>query len=253
MEKLTAIDARNAVLAYFPPRRLAAEEIRDAMLATSGELNLEPGGPGAFPELNWEVAFQPRHIMGSVAPAYQPSPTPAQRNRRTIYAFRYRTLADPMLEVLNRPGSEMSCERRDETTVTPQAFALFNSEFAHARALAMAANLRHRESDLKSQITEIVKRVYGRDPRDPELAAATAHVLKMLQHHRTHPSTPTTLPTKIARHMVEEMTGEEVSWDEALDQDYQRDLMPADVDAETRALAELCLVLMNSNEFLYLR
>ena len=32
-----------------------------------------------FPELNWEVALQPRHIMGSVAPAYLPSPTPAER------------------------------------------------------------------------------------------------------------------------------------------------------------------------------
>ena len=38
---------------------------------------------GVFPEINWEVAFQPRHIMGSVAPAYQPSRTPAERNRRT--------------------------------------------------------------------------------------------------------------------------------------------------------------------------
>ena len=32
-----------------------------------------------FPEINWEVAFQPRHIMGSVAPAYLPSLTPRER------------------------------------------------------------------------------------------------------------------------------------------------------------------------------
>ena len=55
--------------------------------------------------------------------------------------------------------------------------------------------------------------------------------------------------------MVEEMTGEDMHWEEELDamRDYQRDLMPWDADADTRALAELCLVLLNSNEFLYVR
>src|SRR5262249_43353221 len=129
MDKLHQVDPNNGLLAYFPPRRLAAEEIRDAMLAASGELNLEMGGPGIFPEINWEVALQPRHVMGSVAPAYQPSPRPRQRNRRTLYAFRYRNLADPIQEVFNRPGSEISCDRRDESTVTPQVFALLNSTF----------------------------------------------------------------------------------------------------------------------------
>ncbi len=87
--ELERLDPRNALLWRSPTRRLAAEEMRDAMLAITGELNPERGGPGVFPEINWEVAFQPRHIMGSVAPAYLPSRTPAQRNRRTIYTFRY--------------------------------------------------------------------------------------------------------------------------------------------------------------------
>src|SRR5262249_40851253 len=121
--KLQKIDAKNQLLSYFPSRRLAAEEIRDAMLLASGELILHAGGPGSFPEINWEVALQPRHVMGSVAPAYLPSLTPEQRNRRTLYTMRIRTLADPMLEVLNRPGSDVSCERRDETIIASQAFA----------------------------------------------------------------------------------------------------------------------------------
>ena len=55
--------------------------------------------------------------------------------------------------------------------------------------------------------------------------------------------------------MVEEMTGEDLHWEEELDalEDYQRDLVPWEADADTRALAELCLVLLNSNEFLYIR
>ena len=55
--------------------------------------------------------------------------------------------------------------------------------------------------------------------------------------------------------MIEELTGELVEWEEELVglKDYQRDLMPWQADAPTRALAELCLVLFNSNEFVYLR
>ena len=46
-----------------------------------------------------------------------------------------------------------------------------------------------------------------------------------------------------------------VEWEEELDlmKDYQRELMPWDVGPETRALAEVCLVLLNSNEFVYVR
>ncbi len=54
--------------------------------------------------------------------------------------------------------------------------------------------------------------------------------------------------------MIEEFTGEMVHWEEELPlEDYQRDAMPWDVGPEVRALAEVCLVLFNSNEFLYVR
>ncbi len=255
VEKLRQVDPGNELLACYSPRRLAAEEIRDGLLAISGELNLEVGGSGVFPEINWEVALQPRHVMGSVAPAYQPSPRPAQRNRRSLYAFRARNLADPFQEVFNRPGSEVSCDRRDETTVTPQAFALFNGGFAHDRALALAVSLEKQVGDLDGRITSAFRRGHGREPSREELAICRAHVEKMTVHHRDHPPRPVELPMRVKRKMIEEMTGQEYEWEEDLDgmKDYQRDLKPWNVGPGTRALADLCLVLMNSNEFLYVR
>ena len=58
---------------------------------------------------------------------------------------------------------------------------------------------------------------------------------------------------EVRRHMVEEMTGVSFSWMERLDvyDDYVRDPQSTDVDAATRALADLCLVLLNTNEFVY--
>jgi hypothetical protein len=253
-DALDRVDPKNEMLAYFPTRRLSAEEMRDAMLTISGELNREIGGPGVFPEINWEVALQPRHIMGSVAPAYVPSPMPAQRNRRTIYAFRYRTLPDPLLEVFNRPGSESACDCRDQTTVTSQALTLFNSAFTHNRALAFASMLTKKSDNVDDQINLAFRHCHGRSATARELARCREHVQRMIKHHEAHAPRPVELPTLVKRRMVEEMTGEEFEWEEELDlEGYQRDLQPWDVKAATRALADLCLVLFNSNEFLHVR
>jgi hypothetical protein len=76
----------------------------------------------------------------------------------------------------------------------------------------------------------------------------------MTAHHETHPPKRTELPARVKRRMVEEMTGEEFEWEEELPlAGYVRDLQPCQVPADVRGLAELCLVLFNSNEFLYVR
>ena len=81
------------------------------------------------------------------------------------------------------------------------------------------------------------------------------HVKDMQKYHQAHPPQKVPLPREVKREMIEELTGESFAWIEKLDltDNYIQDLKPWDVDAETRALAELCLVLMNSNEFIYLR
>ena len=248
-------DPGNHLLSHYPTRRMTAEQIRDSMLFITNELNSEMGGPGVFPEINWEVALQPRHIMGSVAPAYQPMPRPEQRNRRTLYAFRYRTLSDPMLEVFNRPGSEISCERRDETTVTPQAFALFNGQFTHDRALALAHKIKEETKSKSAAIDRIFQQIVLRVPEAKERQLALEHVNEMQVYHQSNPPQKILLPAEVKREMIEELTGKSFAWNEKLDltENYVQDLKPWDVDSETRALAELCLVLLNSNEFIYLR
>jgi hypothetical protein len=54
---------------------------------------------------------------------------------------------------------------------------------------------------------------------------------------------------------VEEFSGEPFDYQEILPAfaAYQPDVKPADVSAETRALADLCLLLFNTNEFIFLR
>ena len=60
-------------------------------------------------------------------------------------------------------------------------------------------------------------------------------------------------PLEVRRDAVEENTGEKFSFTEKLNAcaDYVPDLQPGDVDARTRALADVCLVILNTNDFAY--
>ncbi len=251
--KVRKVDPLNESLAYFPPRRLTAEELRDSILAVSGELSRAGGGPPVYPEINWDVALQPRQIMGALAPIYEPSPKREQRHRRTIYTVQIRSVGNPFLEVFNAPNMDVSCERREESTVTPQVFTLFNGEFAHEMALAMAHKLRQKFKTRRDQLERAFRLVYGRTPTAREQELCLAHYQKMCEHHRTHKPARRDLPKRIVRSRIAEFSGSRVEiveeWDAS---SYERNLQPSQVPAETRALAEICLVLLNSNEFVYL-
>ena len=254
IEKARTVDPDNKLLSYFNPRRLSAEELRDAMLWASGELNIEMGGLPASPEINMEVALQPRHIMGSVAPAYQPSRTPSERNRRTIYTYQYRGLPNPLLEVFNQPSSDISCERRTTSSVTPQVFTLMNSQNTHDRSLAMAIRLKQSATSLQSQIQEATWLAWGREVTTDELSESMAFVDKMVAYHTENEPAQVSYPLVVQRKMFEEMTGKPFEYEERLDvfEDYVADVKPWEVDEETRALADFCKVLFNANEFVYL-
>ena len=252
-DRIRRIDPANRWLAYFPPRRLEAEELRDAMLAASGELRLSMGGPGAFEEIPWEVALQPRHIMGTVAPAYQPSPRRADRHRRSIYLFRIRTLRNPFLEVFNQPDPAQSCPRRDESNVPTQVLALFNSRWSYSRSIAMAARIARVRSDRARQVQLAFRHAFARDPRPEELDVALQFLDQAVRYLGDAPAARWEPPREVVRRMIEEVEGVEYTWTEKLDQmsRYEPDPSPADVEVAVRALAELCHVLLNANEFVY--
>ncbi len=247
------LDPDNHLYSYFSPRRMEAEEIRDAILLISGELNPEMGGIPIRPEINEEVALQPRHIMGSISQAYQPSRTPEERNRRTIYTERIRSLPNPYLSVLNRPGTELSCGRRSLSTIAPQALAMMNSHQMRNRSLALAQMLCQKHDDYSDRITNAIGRVWLREPEPDELTWCSHYLSDMLLYHEQNDFPARDRPTSVTRKMFEEMTGEPFEYKEELDIyiNYVPDLEYDQVTPEVRALADLCLILFNSNEFLY--
>jgi hypothetical protein len=180
------------------------------------------------------------------------NPLPQQRHRRSLYALKIRGLRDPFMEVFNEPAPDFSCEAREVSTVTPQVFSLFNGQTSYDRALALANRVLKEKA--ANPITRIFELSYGRKPSADEQAACEAHWKQMEAKQARLTFSKPKPPLEVRREAVEENTGEKFSFQEKLPgyADFVPDLQQADCDAKTRALADVCLVLLNSNEFAYL-
>ena len=124
----TAGDADGRLLSRFPVRRLDAEAIRDAMLAVSGDLDTQLGGPyvASTRESNGEVLI----------PASHP-----QANRRAVYLQQRRSQVVSMLQVFDAPSIVFNSTRRARSTMPLQSLNLLNSDFAVLRAKHLAERL----------------------------------------------------------------------------------------------------------------
>ncbi|HVS38902.1 MAG TPA: DUF1549 and DUF1553 domain-containing protein, partial [Gemmataceae bacterium] len=112
-------------------RRLEGEEIRDAMLSASGELNLRMFGVSARPKLPDRISSY----------AWKPDAKPDDQNRRSIYVFAKRNLRYPLFDAFDEPDMHNSCPRRAVTTAAPQALVLLNGDFALERGQWLGAEL----------------------------------------------------------------------------------------------------------------
>ena len=217
-----ARDPDNALLGRFSRRRLSAEQLRDALLATSGELNLQAGGPSVRTEL-------PERINSAYA--WKPDPDPAQRNRRSIYLLVRRNLREPLLEVFDMPDTHESCTRRFETTTAPQALFLLNSRWSADRARALAERVASQAgTDSAAAIRHVFELAYQRTPDAEELASA----MRFLERPRE--------PAVTAAQA-----------DQSGAPDAPNDAPESSITATPwgAALVDFCHVLLNSNEYVY--
>ena len=115
--ELFARDPQNRLLARGSRYRLEAEGVRDVALAASGLLDPELGGPSVCPPAP-EFLFLP---PASYGPKPWPLATGANRYRRAIYTFRFRSVPYPMLQAFDAPPGEGACVRRVRSNTPLQA------------------------------------------------------------------------------------------------------------------------------------
>jgi hypothetical protein len=163
------VDPENRFLWRFNQRRLSAEEIRDAMLAASGELNPRVGGPSVM------VPVDPELVRLLYKPAqWDVAREAAEHRRRSIYLIAKRNLRLPFMETFDQPPLLTSCGRRESSTHAPQALEMLNGQLANGLAEAFARRL---ETEARGR-RQIVERAYGlaigRPPTARERSLANA-------------------------------------------------------------------------------
>jgi hypothetical protein len=145
------IDPENRLHWKRTLRRIDAEQIRDAMLAISGELESVIGGP-------------------SVPPA---------RPRRTIDTRVVRNIRDALLEEFDAADGTFSTSRRNVTTTPTQALLLINGDWTLARAKGLATQLERLQPGStgdRNQIALAYRLTFGRQPEPDEIAEAMAFI-----------------------------------------------------------------------------
>ncbi|MDF1657316.1 MAG: PSD1 and planctomycete cytochrome C domain-containing protein [Verrucomicrobiales bacterium] len=142
-------DPENRLLWRFPPHRLDAEQIRDAKLAISGELDRKTGGPS---------------VDGS-AP------------RRSIYVKKRRNTKDPMIGGFDSPSGFSSAPTRITTTTPNQSLMIVNGEWTMKRASSFAKRLIAGRSKVEAaMIHDAYQSVFGRAPDKNELSNAISFI-----------------------------------------------------------------------------
>ena len=138
-------DPENRLLWRMNTRRLEAEEIRDSILAATGELDLKMGGPA--------VDYS--------------------KPRRTIYARVTRNTRDPLMDVFDAPENFASTAQRNTTTTPTQALLLMNSQLMLRHAKSFAGRLRRENPDNdQDALASAYRLAFGRRATAAELRSA---------------------------------------------------------------------------------
>ena len=144
--------------------------------------------------------------------AWQASPS-KQQLRRSLYMYSKRGLLLPMMTTFNFSDTISPCGQRDVTTAPTQALALMNNSFTHSRSTALAQRVKESANATPNDRVRMAWQfALGRTPKPSEIALALNHLSE--QQTRFKDSASGNSP-------------------------------------EDLALASLCHVLINSNEFIY--
>ncbi|MBL8235805.1 MAG: PSD1 domain-containing protein [Bryobacterales bacterium] len=201
-EELYTRDPYNRLLARGPRFRVDAEIVRDIALTASGLLNPKVGGPSVYPPAP-EFLFQPPTSYG---PKNWYEEKGADRYRRGLYTFRFRSVPYPMLQAFDAPNGDMSCVRRGRSNTPLQALTTLNEPMflETARALALKTVREGGVTD-KDRLRFAFRRVVSRVPSEKESDMLLTLLAKQTQKYAANawefaandPKNPPALPAGV--------------------------------------------------------
>jgi hypothetical protein len=221
--KPMAEDPDNTLLWKVPRRRLDAEALRDAMLAVTGELNPKMGGPGVLAPIEKEVEDL-IFTEAEVVDLWPETPDPAEHNRRSLYLFRKRNVRYPLFDAFDAPDTQSACSRRQVSTHPLQALVTLNSDFAVARAKALAGRIFRESADPNGRVDLAYRLSLAREPSAGERRRASEFLAGQSKRLRESGRKDLAKPS----------------------------FVPPETDAaEAAAWVDFALAMLNRNEFVY--
>ncbi len=143
--------------AGYPRRRLTAEEIRDGILAVSGDLDRTPAEGHPFPSpIGWGYT---QH--GPYSAVYD-------HDHRSLYLMTQRLKRHPFLALFDGADPNASTPQRGSSTVPTQSLYFLNDPFVHRKAERLARELVARHATDDARLDELLMRSVGRHPSEEE-------------------------------------------------------------------------------------
>ncbi len=167
-----AIDPENRFLWRMPRARLEAEIIRDQILAVAGNLDRTLGGPAVFPFID------PKLFQSSTRRTWPGKPDDDPSTwRRSLYIYSKRSIRYPLFEIFDQPNLINSCDRRNRSTIAPQALLLMNNNLVITEAGFFAERLRREAGkDARAQVERAYHLALGRRPLVFERVKAVEYI-----------------------------------------------------------------------------
>ena len=218
------VDPDNALYWQFPLRRLQAETVRDAVLAVTGRLNPKRHGEAVpvMADLVGQFVIGKENLNAGRPGAV--IDMQGEDLRKSVFIQWRRSRPLTVLDTFDLPRMEPNCEQRNASTVATQSLFLMNSSFVTEMAEDFATRIR---SEAGTNSGEQVRLAWQLALTRAATDAEVNDALTFLEHQTQH---FTEKPVMVR--------------DEKEKKDVPR-------DAGEVALANLCQLLLSSNEFLY--
>jgi cytochrome c553 len=168
------IDPANRLVWRHNPRRLSAEELRDAVLSVTGSLELarSAGSPAQ--------ALKMVEMADNGGEAKRVHAQGDASRLRSIYLPLLRGVTPRTLETFDPAEQTLVTVKRDATTVPSQALFLLNSDFIQSYSDQFAKNLASQSmADDREAIRVAYRRVFSREPRASEIELAERFIQEL--------------------------------------------------------------------------
>lgn len=187
------VDPEDRWLWRHAPRRLEAEEIRDGILATSGDLQLKPSG---VPLANFLPMVEIRDNGEESKKIHE---TADREQCRSVYLPLLRGVTPAALAAFDPVDQTLVSGQRESTTVPTQALFMLNSAFVGRQSLSLAERLlASRDASGYQRIQEAYELVLGRPPDRREASRARKFIAQYESAYRKSAPIPVATATKPA-------------------------------------------------------